>query len=176
MIDFDTRKLTSLVRNEIPLQALAIGPIQLGKQIDCIDFFEINDIYIEDPAIEGYHFDNSNYTIHERITRLRELDGYVHLAGGLSCSVKNQLISSMRISKRYVEAVSHFTREQIVEFHGTPELELVDDYMHSGFDYEVDHYILVYNDKQLNFYIDPSTGMLREIYIGVLDLKYFTVR
>lgn len=176
MIDFDTRQLTALVRNEIPLEAFKIDAIQVGKHYDCIDFYQINDIYIEDPAVEGYNFDNSNHTIHERFARLNELDGHVHLAGGLSCSVTDQRINSIRISKRYIEPVTHFSREQIIEFHGVPEIELIDDYMHSGFDYTVDNYILVYNTKNLNFYIDPETNLLREIYTGVLDLKYFTNR
>lgn len=176
MIDFNTEKLRALVRNEIPLEELEIGTIRPGKRYDCIDFFEINDIYIEDPAVEGYNYDNSNLTIRERFARLEQLKGHVHLAGGLACTVENQHISGFRISKKYIEPVTDFSREQILEYHGAPELELIDDYMYSGFDYAIDNYVLVYNAKKLNFYIDPGTGFLREIYTGVLDLKYFSVR
>lgn len=169
MIAFSHQDLVSLVQNGMPLRELQIGSIQWNKHYTCIDLFEINDIYIEDPAVEGYNFENSNFTIRERLGKLEQLDGHVHLAGGLACTIRNQHIADFRISKKYIEPVTRFTREEILQFHGTPDMELVDDELYGGFNYGIDAYILVYSAKKLNFHIHPNTGRLIEITTRSLE-------
>ncbi|MNJ90707.1 hypothetical protein D3C87_83440 [compost metagenome] len=169
MIAFNHANLISLVQNRVLLSELEIGSIQLGKHYHCIDLFEINDIYVIDPEIEGYNFENSNKTIRERLTQLETLKGHIHLAGGLVCTVENQRITEFRFTKKYMEPVAHFTREDILKFHGEPDYELVDDELYGGFNYAIDSYILVYPGKKLNFHVHPDTGKLVEITTHSLD-------
>lgn len=163
MITFNHSRLADLVQNRISLAELGIGGIQLGKHYSCIDLFEINDIYIIDPAVEGYDYENSNRTIRERFASLENFDGHLHLAGGLTCGIKKQVITDFRFTKKYLEPVAHFTREEILHFHGEPDYELVDDEMYGGFNYAVDSCILVYTGKKLNFHVDPGSFRLTEI-------------
>lgn len=163
MIAFNHTDLIALVQNRVSLEELQIGPIRWNEHYSCIDLFEINDIYLVDPAIEGYNYENSTKTIRERFAQLETFKGHVHLAGGLACTVENQRITEFRFTKKYLEPVAYFTREDILNFHGTPDYELVDDEMYGGFNYGIDSYILVYSGKRLNFHVHPDTGNLIEI-------------
>ncbi|WP_409417449.1 hypothetical protein [Flavobacterium sp. PS2] len=174
MIAFDNSQLTKLVQNEISVEELEIDFIKLGNHYSTIDIFEIIEIYINDPSIEGYNFENSNLTFKERLEKLKTLNGYIHFAGGLSCSVKDQKISNFTLTKKYIEPIINFNRENIIKYHGKPDYELIDDLSHGGFDYAIDSYILVYNN--LNFYLDPNQDHLIEICTKKLDLKSFTIR
>lgn len=169
MIVFNHTDLIALVQNRISLADLQIGPVRLNKHYSCIDLFEINDIYVINPAVEGYNYENSNQTIRERFAQLEILKGHVHLAGGLVCTVEKQLITHFRFTKKYMEPVTDFTREDILNLHGTPDYELVDDELYGGFNYGIDSYILVYSGKQLNFHVHPGTGNLIEITTHSLD-------
>ncbi len=176
MLKFDERKLVDLVRNKISVDQLEIGLLKIGSRYDLIDIFEITDIYIQDVNINSDNSENDNLTIKERLAKLEKLNGWIHLAGGLSCRIQNQLIANLRLTKKYIEPISNFKRDDIIKFHGNPDYELVDDYAHGGFDYAIDNYILVYNNKKLNFYLDPIQENLTEIDTAKLDMKYFTLR
>ncbi len=175
MIKFDNKILTELIQNEITAAQLEIGFFKLGRNFEVIDVFEINDIYVENPTAEGYNFENSNFTIKERLEKLKMFNGWVHLAGGLSCGIKNQIISDFRLSKKYIESINYFTREDIINFNGKPDYELIDS-MSGGMDYSIDNYILVYESKGLNFFIDPDKNTLTEIYTGKLDKDKYEIR
>lgn len=175
MIDFNHELLIDLIKNKITIDQVVFGSIKLGAIMDVIDIMEINDIYIPNPSINSYNFENSNYTISERFEKLRSHDGWLHLAGGLSCSIKNQRIEDFRIHKRYVEKVNHFTREEIISFHGKPDYELIDS-LSWACDISIESYILSYNSKRVNFYIDPAKKTLKEIYTGFLDKNKYTLR
>lgn len=174
MILFDNSQLKKLAQNEISVEELEIGFIKLGNHYSTIDIFEIIDIYIDDPSIKGYDFENSNLTFKERLEKFKTLNGYIHLAGGLSCGITNQKISSFRLTKKYIEPIIDFNRESIVKYHGKPNYELIDDLSYGGFDYAIDSCILVYNN--INFYLDPNQDNLIEICTNKLDQKSFTIR
>lgn len=175
MIHFNHDVLIDLIQNKATIYQVKFGMIKLGATIDVIDIFEVNDIYVVNPLITSYNYENSNYTIRERFEKLYEFDGAIHLAGGLTCVIKNQKIEDFRISKRYIEKINHFTREEIISFHGKPDYELIDS-LAWGYDVSVDNYILSYDNKKLNFYIDPEKNTLKEIYTARLDKSKFEVR
>ncbi len=173
MINFNRDILDDLVKNKITIEQVQFGKIKIGEPIEAIDIFEINDIYILNPSLNSYNFENSNYTIRERVEQLHKFDGYIHLAGGLSCCIKNQKVSDYRISKRYIEGITHYTREEIIMFNGNPDYELEDI---NPWGIDVDNYILVYINKKLNFYINPENNKLKEIYTAELDKSKFKMR
>ena len=175
MIRFNHDILIDLIQNKTTIQQVKFGLIKLGATIDVIDIFEITGIYVHNPLITTYNYENSNYTIRENFGRLYDFDGAIHLAGGLTCVIKNQKIEDFRISKRYIEKINHFTREEIISFHGKPDYELIDS-LQWGYDVSVDNYILCYDNKRLNFYIDPEKNTLKEIYTAHLDKSKFEVR
>lgn len=174
MISFNHDSLTDLMQNRISIYQVEFGTIKLGEAIDVIDLFEINDIYVVNPQTNSYNYENSNYTISERFQQLHRLDGAIHLAGGLTCLIKQRKIEDYRISKRYIESINHFTREEIIKFYGKPDYEFID---RNPWEFTaVDNYILAYNKKKLNFYIDPDKNTLQEIYTAQLDESNYMVR
>jgi hypothetical protein len=174
MITFDNSQLKKLVQNEISVEELEIGFVKLGNHYSTIDIFEIIDIYINEPNIGDYDFESSNFTFKERLEKFKILNGYIHFAGGLSCGIKNQKISNFRLTKRYIEPIIDFNRENIIRYYGKPDYELIDDLSYGGFDYSINSYILVYNN--LNFCLAPDQDNLIEICIDKLDPKSFSIR
>lgn len=170
MINFNHDLLIDFVKNKISNEQFAIGTIRVGATIDAINITEINDIYVSD--LEN----GSDYTIRERLEKLRcYTNGTVHLAGGLACVIKSQNIDGLIIRKRYIEKVNHFTREDIIGFHGKPDCELIQ-YWPWGLNIDVENYILSYNSNKLNFYIDPETNKLTKIRMGLLNVKEYEIR
>lgn len=174
MILFDSMQLTDLVRNKKSIHELEIGPVQLGKQYACIDLFEITDVYVRTSSQDI--FAGSSLTFRERLEQLKTFSGFIHLAGGLTCGIENQLITNFRITKNYLEPVATVKREEILQFYGTPDAELVEDDMYGGFNYAIDSYILVYSGKSLNFHVDPNTGLLKEISTRPIDSSHLRKR
>ncbi len=170
MIKFRNDILTELIMNKIGIYQISFGLIKIGSKIEDIDITEINEIYVLHPLIKTNNFENLDYTIRERLELLKEYNGYIHLAGGLSCSIKNQTIEDLRIYKLYMEKVKHFTREEIISFHGIPDYELEDI---TPFSSKVNNIILSYETKRINFYIDPKESTLKEIYTGKIDKSKF---
>jgi len=175
MIKFDNKILTDLVQNKITVEQIEIGFLKIGRNINEIDIFEITDIHVNVPTNEEHKFLDSDFTIKERLEKLKNFDGWIHMAGGLSCIIKNQIISAFRLTRKYIEPINYFTREDILHFYGTPDYELIDD-ISWGIDTSIENYILVYNNKKINFYIDPDKNILKEIYIGILEKEKFTLR
>jgi hypothetical protein len=169
MIAFNHQQLIEVLQNKLSVTELEIGPVQLGKPIDCIDIFEIVDLYVHRPEIKEFTFESSNFTFRERLEQLKERNGFIHLAGGLTCGIENLRITDFRFTKKYLEPVAGFTREEIIQFHGIPDAELVDDDLYGGFNYAIDSYILVYRNKKLNFHVEPGTGKLIEISTRNMD-------
>ncbi|MGI5880422.1 MAG: hypothetical protein ACOX6L_07505 [Syntrophomonadaceae bacterium] len=169
MITFNHDLLFDLVKNKISIEQFAIGTVRIGATIDAINITEINDIYVS--GLEN----QSDYTISERLGKLCYNNGWVHFAGGLSCDIKSQTIDGLKIRKRYIEKINHFTREDIIGFHGKPDYELID-YWPWGLNIDVENYILSYNSKKLHFYIDPKTNKLTEIRTGLLNKKEYESR
>ena len=176
MIKFDIRSLNNLVENRISSSEFEIGTIKIGKNFNEIPKNEINDIYIINPKIEGYNFESSDFTITERLEQLNEFDGFVHLAGGINCKIENQKIMHLRLSRKYIELIKEYSMQEVLEYYGQPEYELIDDMAFGGFDYAIENYILVYENKNINFYFDPNTLKLKEINTNILNYKTYTIK
>lgn len=176
MIPFDHQVLHDLLQNKIAVDQFEIGFVKIGAPLRDIDIFEINDIYVQQPGEEKYNMNNSDFTIRERLEQLQSANGWIHLAGGLTCSITNQRIDNIRLTKKYIHPVVYYDRNSIFKYFGEPDYELID-HVPWGLENTVESYILVYNNKRLNFYFDPETGgLLKEIYTARLDTKNFMIR
>jgi hypothetical protein len=175
MIKIDKNKVRDLVEGNISLNDFEIDSIKIDQNFRVIPKEEINDIYIINPENDGYNFENSDFTIAERIEMLEKLNGYIHLAGGLNCRIENKKIVDLRLSRKYIEFVKEYTKQQVFDYHGKPTFELIDDMAFGGFDYSIENYILVYETKRISFYFDPNSLKLKEINTNKLNYKCFTV-
>ncbi|HNY55196.1 MAG TPA: hypothetical protein PKI86_06195, partial [Chitinophagales bacterium] len=146
-----------------------INNLKINSPLSEIDFYEINDIYVKKNG-----GDNSDYTIKERLKQLKENDGWIHLAGGMSLGITDSQIKKMRLSKKYIKSVSDISKEKVITDLGQPELELTDD-LNWLSEYYVDAYILVYKNLNLNIFLNPETLKIKEIIIGELDKTNYTL-
>ena len=174
MIKFDVTQLTAIIENRLEITDLKIGLIQLEQDVHQVDINELTEVYFNNS--ENKNYNNSDFTFQERLNFFNQFDGWVHFAGGLSCSISNKKISGLRIRSRYIESISNFTRDEIISSLGNPDIELVDDMAYGGFDYAIDNYILVYRNKGINFLIDPNTEQLNEIDTNEYDINKYSKR
>lgn len=174
MIKFDISQLNSIIENQLEIRDLKIDFVQLGQNVDQIDTNELTEVYVNKPNDKDYN--NSDFTFQERLNLLNEFNGWIHFAGGLSCSIKNKKISGLRIRNRYIKSVSNIKKDEIIASLGKPDTELVDDMGYGGFDYAIDLYILVYKNKGINFLIDPNTEQLNEIDTNEYDTNKYSKR
>ncbi len=173
MLNFNSVYLIDLVENKIKINDVSFAGIKMGSHFTSIDIAEITDIYIINPLIEGYNYECSNFTITERYEKLYKYNGTINLAGGLSFIIRNELIEGFRVSRRYIESIKDFTRREILDYHGEPDFELEDI---TPWGFEVDNYILCYESKKINFFIDPDKSTLTALYTECLDKSHFKLR
>lgn len=169
MIQFDTTILERILTAEFPIESFRINNLKINGPLSEIDFYEINDIYVKKNG-----GDNSDYTIKERLKQLKENDGWIHLAGGMSVEITDSQIKKMRLSKKYIKSVSDISKEKIITDLGQPELVLTDD-LNWLSEYYIDSCILVYKNKKLNIFLNPETLKIKEIIIGELDKTNYTL-
>lgn len=175
MIQFDKALFNDFLKGQKSISEVTIGDICIGEQFSVIPKEEIIDIYVADKNIEGYNFSNSDFTITERLLKLENNDGFIHLAGGLNCRIENKIIVDLRLSKRYVEPFNSLTKVQIIAYNGLPTIELIDDMAFGGFDYAIENIILVYESKNVSFYFDPNELTLKEINTNKLNLEHYRI-
>lgn len=150
MIKFDDNNLIEVVQNLINVEHLEIGSIRIGNHLDVIDIFEIVEFHIFNEHPENTTIIYSHLTFKERLELLKSHSGIIHFAGGLACKITNQHISGFRISKKYMESVMYFTKKDILQFYGKPDVELIDS-ISFDINYSIDNYILVYRSKKNKF-------------------------
>lgn len=117
--------------------------------------------------------DNHDLTFEERIAKLENYDGYMHLASGLSCSVKNKIIENFTIEGKYLTSICDYSRADIITYYGKPTYELIEENPYGGYSFEIESYILVYQKKKLNISTHPKTGKIIEISTHLLDVTNF---
>ena len=169
MIQFDTTILERILTAEFPVESFRINNLKINGTLSEIDLYEINDIYVKKNGGE-----NSDFTIKERFKQIKENDGWIHLAGGLSLEIKDAHIKKMRMSRKYIKTISNIGKEKIITDLGQPELELTDD-LNWLSEYYVDASILVYKNEKLNIFLNPETLKIKEIILGELDKTNYTV-
>ena len=174
MIKFDVTQLKAIIENKLEITDLKIGIIQLGEGMQQVDINELTEVYVNNSDNKDYN--NSDFTFHERLELFNKFNGWIHFAGGLSCSIQNKVISGLKIRNRYIESVSNIKRDDIISTLGKPDVELIDDMAYGGFDYAIDNYILVYENKGINFLIDPNTDKLNEIDTNQYDVNKYSKR
>lgn len=175
MIVFDTNLLKLLIQNKISITDLEIGAIKLGDKYWSIDVDEITDLYIENNDDENLD-NNTNLTFKERLSRLENYNGYIHLAGGLSCSIRNKIITDFNIEKKYLEPICEYTRADIIAFYGKPNVELIEEDYYGGYSYGIEAYIIVYKNKKINFTVDAETEKLIAISSAEINCSHLKKR
>lgn len=176
MINFDITLLEKLVQNKILICDFAIGNIKLGNSYKSIPVDEITEIYLWNSDDDLTNI-NADLTIKERIAKLENYNGYMHLVGGLSCRIKNKVIENYTIEGKYLTSICDYTRADIVTNFGNSIYELIDyssDY--GGYGYQKKAYILVYQNKRLNISTHPKTEKIIEICTDLLDVENFQKR
>lgn len=172
MIQFSKDDLNRLIRGELEPSEFSINRIKLNNSYQDIHFSEIIDIGLFDKAT-GKYFDNgSDYTFNQRLKMLRTNNAFVHLAGGLTCVITDEIITQIKIAKKYIGQLQMLTKDEIETFNGKPERELIDDTMW-GIDYSLDGFISVYKNSTLYFYFQPETLTLQEVRIGHVNEEYY---
>jgi len=104
----------------------------------------------------------------DRIELLKKGKGWIHLANGASFKIKKGIIKQLKLSTRYLQD-KKTSRVDFLKIFGKPETELVDDFCYSGFDYNIDAYVLVYRQKKIYAFLDPKTDKLNELHFGEFD-------
>ncbi len=175
MLTFEKKQIIELVENLISIQEVHIDRICIGSDIKEIPIKEIVELHISLAKDESKDYIESNYTITERFEMFRNHKGWIHMAGGMTLEIKDAKVESIKLSKRYIENISHYTRKDLISNFGQPDFELEDAHPWSvGTD--IEFYILVYRDKNINFFIDPNTNKLSAITSRELDKSHYGIR
>jgi hypothetical protein len=142
-----------------------IGQVRLNSSIQDIDQTEIVDIFVDHKGYEQMKFA-------ERLELLKKKSGWVHYAAGASFKIDNGAVKQIKLSTKYLQD-NKTSKNDLINVFGQPDIELVDDICYSGFDYNIDAYILVYRQKQIYAFVDPKTEILKELHFGTLDEKIY---
>jgi hypothetical protein len=155
----DYSNIEAVFNKDFKPSSFAAKDIKFGEHYGAIDVTEIIDVYVFD-------FDNSNYNFSERLGKLKTNQGWVHLAGGLSLGVKDQKIDNIMFSKKNIQNLAKFNKNEVIELLGIPDLELDEGTSYGGIDYVVEYYILVYQAMMLNVYLEPEKMTIAKLSIG----------
>ena len=176
MIDFSAREIMLLIRGQIEPENFTIVIIKLWEEYLIIPLEEVVDIALFNRATGKYFDPVSNFTFKERLNLLAETcNGFVHMAGGLSCGVTDRKISQIKIRGEYLKSFNAVTKYEIVKYHGDPEKGLIEDIAYA-WDIIIESYVSVYKNKSLYFFFDPEQWSLKEIRIGKVDETCFSLK
>jgi hypothetical protein len=157
----EVKKSELNLNSNFKVNSFYVGKINFNSSIQDIDITEIVDIYVDYKGYEKMKFS-------DRLELLKQNIGWIHYASGAAFAIENGIIKQIKLSKRYIEN-NNTSKKELIEFFGKPDIELVDDICYSGFDYNIDAYILVFREKNIYAFIDPKTEILKEIRLGILD-------
>ncbi len=152
-----------LFSNEYDVNNLSIGAIKLNSDFRSISLENAVDIYIND-------YDSSNDNFATRFSKFTDHDGWIHLAGGITFGITDQKINHIKLYGKSIENVSTLKRDDIENRLGKPEKELIEDFYFGS----IEAIILVYKQRQLYFFLDPSNNNIKEIHIGTLNEKAYS--
>lgn len=174
MIDISAKELMLLIKGEVEPEDFIAGTIKLWEDYRAIPLEEVVDIALFN-RVTGKYFDSvSDYTFKERFNILQEVcNGFVHMAGGLSCGVTDRKISEIKISKKYIALIAPVTRNEIEKYWQKPEKELIEDITYA-WDYIIESEVSVYKNGRLYFFFDPEQLALKEIRIGMVKEDYYS--
>ena len=145
--------------------AFKIGKVSLNSSIENIDYMEIVDIYVDKKGYEQLNFS-------DRIELLKKHKGWIHYASGASFEIKKGIVKQIKLSTRFFQN-NKTKKSDIIKIFGKPDKELIDDILYSGFDYNIDAYILVYRKKNIYAFIHPKTEILIELHFGDFNESYY---
>ena len=150
---------------QFEVNSFQIGKAKLKASIDSLDNKEIVDIYIDKKGYEQLNFT-------DRLEMLRSTSGWIHYAGGVAFEINNGIINRVKLSARFLQN-NKTSKKEIIQIFGEPDIELVDDILYSGLEYNIDGHVLVYRDKQIYAFIDKQTEILKELHFGTFDEKAY---
>ena len=164
----DEFKREIFLSRQFDANSFQIGKAKLNSSVDNLDNKEIVDIYVDKKGYEQQNFTN-------RLDLLKEASGWVHYAGGASFQIDHGIISRIKVSGNFLKN-NRTSKREIIEIFGRPDIELIDDMLYSGLDYNIDGYVLVYRDKQIYAFVDPKTEILKKLHFGTFDEKSYGIK
>jgi hypothetical protein len=156
--------LVEIFNKDFKAEKLKIGTIALNAHYSVIPMPEIAGIYVIDA-------DTEDDTFAEKLEKLNTYNGWVHLAAGLSLFVENQHITIIKMQRKYIETVAHFSQKDILELIGKPD-EKVEDRYEEFYASRLlfDCNIWYYYNLQLAILFDVNvTKQIEQIQIGGLS-------
>jgi hypothetical protein len=153
------------LNRQFKADSFQIGEVRLNSSIQEIDQTEIIDIFVDQNNYQHLNFA-------DRLELLKKKTGWIQYAAGASFAVDKGFINQIKLSTRFLQD-SKTSKKDLINVFGEPDIELVDDICYSGFDYNIDAYILVYREKQIYAFVDPKTEILKELHFGRLDEKIY---
>lgn len=145
-----------------------IGQVRLKAAVQEIDQTEIVELFVDH---KGYE----QMTFADRLELLKKKPGWIHYARGLSFRIDNGVVKQIKLSAEYLQD-SKTSKRDLMDVFGQPDTELVDDICYSGPDYNISAYILVYRKKQIYAFVDPQSGILKELHFGAFDEKIYKAK
>jgi len=153
------------LNRQFEANSFQVGQVRLNASVTDLDQTEIVDIFVDHKGYENLKFA-------DRQELLKMKSGWVHYAVGASFKIDNGTVRQIKLSTKYLQD-SKTSKNDLINVFGQPDIELVDDICYSGFDYNIDAYILVYRQKQIYAFVDPKTEILKELHFGTLDEKIY---
>ena len=139
--------------------------LKLGDDYRKINLHDVVGVYVRD-----YKDPYANFA--KCIEQFDKFDGFIHMAGKFSFAIKDQKVSAIMMSGKYIDILKGYDAQMIVEVCGKPDKVLTDS-VTWVWDYVEMAKILVYVEKRLYFFIDPDTKKLSEIRIGNVNEEAF---
>jgi hypothetical protein len=153
------------LNRQFEANSFQIGQVRLNSSIQDIDPTEIVDIFVDHNGYQQMKFA-------DRLELLQKKSGWIHYAAGASFEINKGVVGQIKLSTKFLQD-NKTSKKDLVNVFGEPDVELVDDICYSGFDYNIDAYILVYRQKQIYAFVDPKTEILKELHFGTLDEKIY---
>jgi len=154
-----------LIDKDFDSQLVQLEGLKVGDDYRKINLRDVVEVYVRD-----YKEPYANLTT--RIEQLKNHDGFIHMAGKFSFAVKNQKISEIKLSGKYIDVLKQYDAQRIIEMYGKPNKVLTDS-ITWVWDYVEYTKILAYSDKKLYFFLDSDTKKISEIRIGDVDEELF---
>ncbi len=150
---------------------VCIDNISLDKTYNLIDKSLLKQIYLIDYKNE---IEESNTTLFDKF---EDFDGWVLLSNDIQFGIKNKKVIWIRLNEDSLLEIKSMTYIEIEEVFGQPEIVLLDDICYGSiWDYSIESYLLVYENKKITFFIDCYNKNLKTINIGFLDYSFYRKR
>jgi len=156
------------LNRQFEAKSFQIGQVRLNSSIQDIDQTEVVDIFVD-------HYGYEQMKFADRLELLKYKSGWIHYAAGASFEIEKGFVKQIKLSSKFLQD-NKTSKNDLINVFGEPDVELVDDICYSGFDYNIDAYILVYRKKQVYAFVEPKTEILKELHFGTLDEKIYGLK